>query len=144
MLSNVLALVSWVWGKKSWLVAGLAALLLASMAWAYVQGLRLDAVRAELSAEQSAHSLTRAALDLSLHQTEELRIALAYAHNSTAAVQGSLRDALAREAEAVSAAAARKQILDQVRTRVRTETERMEVVDDATRDAVAARLNQPL
>ena len=144
MGTSILTVLAGLWDKKNWILAGLAVALLASLAWGYAQDLRLDAVRAELFAEQSAHSVTRAALDLSLRETAELRIALAYAHNSTAAVQGSLRDALAREAEAMSAAVARKQILDQVRTRTRTEAEKQEVVDDDTRHRVADRINRPL
>jgi uncharacterized protein YnzC (UPF0291/DUF896 family) len=52
--------------------------------------------------------------------------------------------ALSREAEAASAAAARKQIMNQMRRRIRTDAEKLEVVDDATRSAVADRLNRPL
>jgi predicted nucleic acid-binding Zn-ribbon protein len=136
-------------GQRSWIpLAVMTALLLAACAWIYVQDLRMDAIRADsarqIQAEQAAHSATRSELTQARADIVRLQVALDAAHNSTDAVQNSLRDALAREAEAISAAVARKQILDQMRTRTRTEPETLEVVDDATRAAVAARLNRPL
>jgi len=143
------ALMSLFTGQRSWIpLAVMTALLLAACAWIYVQDLRMDAIRADsarqIQAEQAAHSATRSELTQARADIVRLQVALDAAHNSTDAVQNSLRDALAREAEAISAAVARKQILDQMRTRTRTEPETLEVVDDATRAAVAARLNRPL
>jgi hypothetical protein len=143
------ALMSLLTGQRSWIsLAVMAALLLAACAWIYVQDLRLDAVRADsvrqIQAEQAAHNATRVELAHARADIVRLLSALDAAHTSTGAVQESLRDALAREAEAVSAAVARKQILDQMRTRVRPDEEKLEVIDDATRTAVAARLNRPL
>lgn len=142
------ALSAWSWLKGSWLPLILTALLLAACAWAHVQGLRLDAVQAkaaqEVTAEQAAHNATRAELATARQEIDALQLALAFAQKSTAAVQTSLRDALDREAEAVSAAAARKQILDSMRTRTRTEAETLEVIDDDTRHRVADRINRPL
>lgn len=133
---------------SKWTLAAALALLLALGAALYVQGLRLSAAKADaarqVQAEQAAHAATRSALAEATADVARLLAALDAAQRSTGAVQESLRDALAREADAVSAAAARKQILDQMRTRVWTEAEKLEVVDDATRDAVAARLNRPL
>jgi uncharacterized protein YnzC (UPF0291/DUF896 family) len=136
-------------GQRSWIpLAAMTVLLLAACAGICVQGLRLDAVKADaarqVQAEQIAHNATRGQLAAAGHEIVRLRSLLELARNATVTVQDSLRDALQREAEAVSTAAARKQILDQMRTRVRTEAEKLEVVDDATRDAVAARLNRPL
>lgn len=129
-------------------LAVMAALLVAAIGCIYVQNLSLDAAQAaaakQIQAERAAHDETRLRLVAADHEIVRLESALELAQNSTATVQDSLRDALQRESEAVSAAAARKLILDQMRARVRTEAERMEVVDDATRDAVAARLNRPL
>ena len=143
------ALASLLTGQRSWIpLAAMASLLLAACAWIYVQGLRLDAVRADsarqIKAEQAAHDATRWELTQARADIARLQVALDAARNSTDAVQDSLRDALEREAEAMTAAAARKQIIDQMRTRTRTEPETLEVVDDATRAAVAARLNRPL
>lgn len=136
-------------GQRSWIpLAAMAAMLLATCAGVYVQGLRLDAVRADaarqIQAEQVTHDATRARLAAATQEIVQLTAALEISLNATAALQDSLRDALGREAEAVSAAVARKAILDQIRTRARTEAETMEVVDDATRAAVTARLNRPL
>jgi len=146
MICSALKLIT---GQRSWIpLAAMTAMLLAACAWAYTQGLRLDAAQADaarqIQAEQVAHVATRGRLAAARNEIAQLQSSLALARNATATVQDSLRDALQRESEAVSAAAARKLILDQMRTRVRTEAERMEVVDDATRDAVAARLNRPL
>lgn len=148
MVSNVLTVLSWLWGKKTWLVAGLSALLLASIAWSYVQGLRLDTVRATakstILAEQTEHNATRAKLHAAGLEIVRLHAALDAAQNSTSAVQESLRQALAREEAAAGAAAARQRIMVTAKPRPRTEPEKTEVVDDATRAAVAARLNRPL
>lgn len=143
------ALLSLLTGQRSWIpLAAMTALLLAACAWAHVQGLRLDAVRADaarqVQTEQVAHNATRGQLAAAGHEIVRLRSLLELARNATVTVQGSLRDALQREAEAVSAATARKQILDQMRTRVRTEAEKLEVVDDDTRRRVADRINRPL
>ena len=123
----------------------LCVLCLLFIAWQHsAHTMRLSAARADHRAEQAAHNATRSELAQAQADIARLQAALDAARNSTNAVQDSLRDALAREAEAISAAVARKQILDQMRTRVRTEPETLEVVDDATRAAVAARLNRPL
>lgn len=123
----------------------LCVLCLLFIAWQHsVHTLRLSAARAELNAEQAAHDVTRSAIDQALADIARLQATLDAAHNSTSALQDSLRDALAREADAVTAAAARKQILDQMRTRTRTEPETLEVIDDDTRRAVTDRLNRPL
>lgn len=126
----------------------MAALLLASAGWIYTQGLRLDAARADaarqIQAERVAHDETKLRLAAAGHEIVRLESVLALSRTSTAAVQESLRQALGREAEAAGAAAARKRILDQVRTRARAEAETTEVVDDATRTAVVGRINRPL
>lgn len=146
MIKTLLSLLT---GQRSWIpLAAMTALLLAACAWAHVQGLRLDAARADaarqVQTEQVAHNATRGQLAAAGHEIVRLRSLLELARNATVIVQGSLRDALQREAEAVSAATARKQILDQMRTRVRTEAEKLEVVDDDTRRRVADRINRPL
>ena len=136
-------------GQRSWIpLAVMAALLLAALGWIYVQDLRLDAARADaarqIQAERVAHDETRLQLAAAGHEIVRLESALEMARNSTAALQDSLRQALGREAEAAGAAAARKRILDQMRTRPRAEAETTEVIDDATRAAVVGRINRPL
>lgn len=148
MWSSLAALLKKLIGGFDWVYLVLLAGLLAAATLAHVRGLRLDAVQAECArrilAEQVAHNATRTNLGLALTASAQLQAALDSARNATGAVQDSLRDALAREAEAVSAAAARKRIMDQMRTQARPAAEAMEVVDDATRNAVAVRLNRPL
>lgn len=147
MGTSILTALAGLWGKKTWILAGLAVTLLAALAWGYMQGLRLDATRSkltlQLTEEQAAHNATRHELSRAHQKITVLGVALEHAQNATAAVQDSLRLALVREADAASAAAARKQIMNQMRRRVRTDAEKSEVVDDATRDAVADRLNRP-
>lgn len=148
MVSKILTVLSWVWGKKSWLVAGLGTLLLAAAAWIYVQSLRLSAVRAnassQIQAEQVAHNATRDQLHAAGIEIVRLRSALDASKNSTSALQVSLRQALDRESKASSAAAARKRIMANATTRPRVDAENTEVIDEATRAAVADRLNRPL
>lgn len=149
MFSNALKFIT---GQRPWVPLAAMALLVcvcATLAW--FQGLRLDAARAEihsaqadLRAEQAAHNATAAALTQAQADIAALHVALAASENATAAVQGSLTAALSREAQALRDSAARKQILDALRTRPRTETEKQEVVDDETRRAAADRLNRPL
>ena len=111
---------------------------------AQIQSLRLGAEQALLSAEAAAHNATRAELTQARADIRALSEALGASEQAAAAIQSSLRDALDREAEAAGAAAARRKILVAIRTRPRTETERQEAVDDATRAAVAARINRAL
>jgi chromosome segregation ATPase len=145
LLNNVLRFV----GAKNFLPL-LGAMVLAACAWAYVQGLRLDAARAdaarEIQACQVAHNATRAELAGARSDIVRLEVTLALARNATGFVQDSLRQAQAREAEAAGAAVARKRILDAMRTEVRAKdfSPLREVIDDATRTAVADRLNRPL
>lgn len=147
MLSKALTLASWIWGKKSWLVAGLTALLLASLAWAHVRGLRLDAVRAdaarEIQAEQAAHNATRAELVTALAEAARWADVAKLAQAATASVRATAQAALAREGQARADSQARKQILSVAKPRIRVATETMEVVDDATRQRAADRLNRP-
>lgn len=135
-------------GKTAWVPYALCVLcLLCALFLAYqanTQALRLTAAHAELSAQQSAHNATRAALTQAQADIAALHAALAASENATAAVQRSLGAALSREAQALRDSAARKQILDAMRTRTRTTAETLEVIDHDTRRAVADRLNRPL
>lgn len=116
--------------------------------WIYVLTLRLDAARSDsarqIQACQVAHNATLAELAGARSDVARLEVMLAWSRNATGFVQDSLRAAQAREVEAAGAAVARKRILDAIRLTARAGNETMEVVDDATRDAVAARLNRPL
>jgi hypothetical protein len=147
MWSKALTLLSWAWGKKTWLVAGLSAALLASFAWAYVQGLRLDAVRAEaqreIHAERAAHNATRAELAAARAETARWADVAALARAATMSVRATAQAALDREAQAQADRQARKHILSVAKPRIRTAVEAVEVVDNATRHRAAARLNRP-
>lgn len=147
MFSKALTMASWIWGKKTWLVAGLTALLLASLAWGHVQGLRLDAVRAiaarEILAEQTAHKSTRYELANARAEAARWADVANLARAATASVRATAQAALARENQARADSQVRKQILSVAKPRIRTATEIMEVVDDATRQRAADRLNRP-
>jgi hypothetical protein len=147
MWSKALTLLSWAWGKKTWLVAGLAAALLASFAWAYVQGLRLDAVRAEslrqIHAEQVAHNSTRAELAAALAEAARWADVATLARAATTSMRATAQAALDREVQAQVDSRARKQILSVAKPRIRTDVETVEVVDNATRHRAADRLNRP-
>lgn len=129
---------AWLW---------VAVLLLGAGAALYVQDLRHDvevsALGQELAAHEAQHAATRSELAESRREAAGLRAALDQARNATEALQGNVRAALVREAQARADAEARKAIISAMRTRERTEAEAREVVDDATRHSAAARLNRP-
>ena len=123
-------------GSKSWpFLALLGTLLVAALAVIF-------ALNVELDAEQAAHNATRERLSYCQLDAAFTREALSQAKNATAALQDSLHAAQAREVKARADASARKQILSGSKPRPRTEVERQEVVDDATRNAAADRLNR--
>lgn len=147
MLGSVLRFVGSVGAKNfsplrwvPWVLCVLC--ILFALVWSRVQHMRLDAARAELSAEQSAHAATSAELAESRREATGLRLALDQARNATEALQDNLRAALAREVQARSDAQTRKKIMQAMRTRERTGAEALEVMDDQTRAVVAARLNR--
>lgn len=145
MLSSVFGIIRGLMGSN-WVTEALVVALAVAALTALVWARREQDQRAELSykllAEQSRHSVTRTELAAARVEAAALRAILERAEQAQAALQGSLAAALERERQAASAAAARKEILDNIRTRPRPSTE--EVVDDATRHAVADRLNRPL
>lgn len=145
MWSNVFGIIRGLMGSN-WVTVALVVALAVAALTALVWARREQDQRAELSykllAEQSRHSVTRTELAAARVEAAALRAILERAEQAQAALQGSLAAALERERQAASAAAARKEILDNIRTRPRPSTE--EVVDDATRHAVADRLNRPL
>ncbi|MBU4526558.1 MAG: hypothetical protein KUA37_01995 [Desulfomicrobium sp.] len=131
--------------RLSWAPWALLALcILVFTLYGQVQSLRLAAARSAFHAEAAAHNATRTVLARTQADIGALSVALAASERATASVQGSLKQALAREAEAADAATARKRILDAMHSRPRTETEKQEVVDDETRRAAAARINRTL
>ncbi|MGE4440172.1 MAG: hypothetical protein AB7D27_01635 [Desulfomicrobium sp.] len=144
MLGSLLPLAGRVLGSK-WL--WVAVLLLGLVAALYIQDLRHDvkvsALGGELAAQEAQHAATRSELAESRREAAGLRVALDQARNATEALQGNVRAALVREAQARADAEARKAIISAMRTRERTEAEAKEVVDDATRHSAATRLNRP-
>ena len=145
MWSSVLGIIRSLMGSN-WMTVALVVALAVAALTALVWARREQDQRAELSykllAEQSRHSVTRTELAAARVEAAALRAILERAEKAQAALQGSLAAALERERQASSAAAARKEILDNIRTRPRPSTE--EVVDDETRHAVADRLNRDL
>lgn len=145
MLSSVVGIIRGLMGSN-WMTVALVVALTVAAITALVWARREQIQRAELSyqllAEQSRHSVTRTELAAARAEAAALRAILERAEKAQAALQGSLAAALERERQASSAAAARKEILDNIRTRPRPSTE--EVVDDATRGRVVDRLNRSL
>lgn len=99
---------------------------------------------AALALERAEHAATR--LEYSRAVEEGLRWVEAYngSNIKLKALQGQSAACLEREWEAWGDAAARAAIMHNVQTRVRSEAEKMEVADDATRKAAMDRLNRPL
>lgn len=106
-------------------------------------GVRCALVQAELRTEQATHATTREQLAAAV--TEGNRwAAVARQANATADAQAEYTAAcIEREQKTATDAAARAAILSTVKPRPRTDAERQEVVDDATRMAAADHLNRP-
>jgi hypothetical protein len=120
MIGSALKLIT---GQRSWIpLAAMTALMLAACAWAYTQGCASMRLGPMPPTNPGRAGGPRRHARTTSHGPERDRArqsALELARNATATMQDSLRDALAREAEAVSAAVARKRILDDMRTRIR-------------------------
>ena len=104
-----------------------------------------------LTAERLAHNATRTELARVTDQRDQAIIlamrwkdATALCQRSATALQGQVQAAQTREAEAVRSASQRKAILSCAKPRPVTESEIMEVVDNATRERVCDYLNRPL
>lgn len=104
----------------------------------------LQAAEDALLVERTAHNATRILLTEALRNLDIAREALAKEQKAAESIRGSLRDALKREAEAVSMARSRKQILDAVRTVPRKPAEAHNVIDTNSRISVADWLNRGL
>ena len=140
MWSKVISLLG---GNKAWLVASLGTALLASLAWGYVQGTRLDAERS--SHETTTLKLEQVQAELGRSVAEAARWAdvAALAQAVTTSMKATAQAAIEREARARVDASERQHILSKASPRQRTATETKEVVDDDTRHRAAARLNRP-
>lgn len=114
----------------------------AGLLWAQGQQVRIARLRQDLMTEYAAHKATSAELAAAKKEIAALTALLDRERSGQSALRESLVAALERESLAVSQAAARKKILDGIRTMQRPEN--AEVVDDATRAAVADRLNRAL
>lgn len=134
MLKTIL---SFLWSERGrlWMLL-LGILLLALTARCYT-------LRTTLAAERAAHNATKHALGNAVAEGNRWA-AVARQTNATAdALADYAAACLKREADAATAATGRTAILSTVQPRQRTEAERQEVVDDASRMAAAARLNRP-
>ena len=142
MLSSVVGIIRGLMGSNWITVALVAFAAMIALLWARREQIQKAELSYQLLAEESRHSVTRTELAAARVEAAALRAILERVEQAQAALQGSLAAALERERQASSAAAARKEILDNIWTRPRPSTE--EVVDDQTRHAVAARLNRDL
>lgn len=142
MLSSVVGIIRGLMGSNWITVALVAFAAMIALLWARREQIQKAELSYQLLAEESRHSVTRTELAAARAEAAALRAMLGRAEQAQAALQGSLSAALERERQASSAAAARKEILDNIRTRPRPSTE--EVVDDATRGRVVDRLNRSL
>lgn len=142
MLSSVVGIIRGLMGSNWITVALVAFAAMIALLWARREQIQKAELSYQLLAEESRHSVTRTELAAARAEAAALRAMLGRAEQAQAALQGSLSAALERERQASSAAAARKEILDNIWTRPRPSTE--EVVDDATRGRVVDRLNRDL
>lgn len=142
MLSSVVGIIRGLMGSNWITVALVAFAAMIALLWARREQIQKAELSYQLLAEESRHSVTRTELAAARVEAAALRAILERVEQAQAALQSSLAAALERERQASSAAAARKEILDNIRTRPRPSTE--EVVDDATRGRVVDRLNRDL
>ncbi|WP_035066684.1 hypothetical protein [Nitratidesulfovibrio termitidis] len=120
----------------------LLALVIALAAWVVWLKFDLADARNTLTGEQAAHNATMHALLDALHEGDAWEVVARQA-NATAKAQSEYAAAcLEREADAATAATERAAILATAKPRPRTDAERLEVIDDASRMAAAARLNR--
>lgn len=117
--------------------------------WAYVFGVLLILVSAwrgvtaaQLKMEKAEHETTKAILEASFVREKAWGVAYQKALESSVAQQDNAQACLDREAQARTDVTEREAILGQAMPRPRSQTEK--VVDDATRNAVASRLNRAL
>lgn len=115
------------------LLATIAALLISTV---YLSG-KLDVERAE-------HATTRLQRDNAVAEGLRWKTVADAAEPKITALQDTVRECLAREAQAPKDAADRAAIINAAVPRERTAEERKGVVDDATRRKAVDRLNRPL
>lgn len=125
------------------LLALLAAHLIAMLIWVMRLESRIADTQYQHELETAAHNATKAELMLARRDLATLRVALEQSRQGQGALRMQVVAAHESAAEAVNAAQTRKRILDAVKPTVRP-VRPGEVVDDATRHAVADRLNRPL
>lgn len=125
------------------LLALLAAHLIAMLIWVMRLESRIADAQYQHELEAAAHNATKAELVLARRDLATLKAALEQSRQGCEALRMQVVAAHESAAEAVNAAQARKRILDAVKPIVRP-VRPGEVVDDATRHAVADRLNRPL
>lgn len=143
------SLISWISAKPDHKVALMAAALAGVVfcglaGWLVWQGFEVRELRSGLALERAAHVTTAKERDAAI--TEGLRWAALHgdALAKVAALQGQVTAAQRREAQAQQDAAERQRIMDAAQPRPRTEAEKQQGVDDATRKKAAARLNRAL
>jgi len=98
---------------------------------------KIDRLEGSLELEQAAHKAT-------IQERDQWKLAAETAELDAQAQAENTRRCLAREAQAAQSAQERQAIMRQVAPRPRTDSEKRQVVDDETRNRVAARLNRPL
>lgn len=124
--------------KTQYIAVALVALVVVLLLW------RIDNLGGKLDREKDAHNRTKSELAIAIEKGLGWKLAYETALNDAANQAKATQACLDREAEAIQAQGERKAILQAAQPRQRTEQEKTEVVDDATRNRFADRLNRPL
>lgn len=98
----------------------------------------------KLDTERAGHEATREKLATAVREGNRWKAIADAAEPKITALQGSLKECLAREAQATADAVDRMAIMEAAEPRGRTPVENKGVVDDATRKKAVDRLNRPL
>lgn len=119
-------------------IAGIAlALALGLALW------RVDHLKGELRAEQIAHKATHDALQQEVEKGLGWKTAYGEALEAAKIHRDATQECIKRAAEAETARKEREAVLQAAQPHPRTDVEKQQVVNDATRNRAADRLNRP-
>lgn len=105
---------------------------------------RIDSLQNKITLEKNAHAITKNALIREQEMSKAWELSYEEAYNNAKTHRQATQACLEREVEARTAEQERESILQTTQERSRTNEERQQVIDDATRIRSINRLNRPL
>ena len=125
---------------REWTIVGLAGL---SAALLVAGGIRVENLSGALALEENRHAATKEALAREVEKGAGWKAAYEKALMAADAHRAATQACLDREVETRKAVEERAEILQAAQPRPRTDAEKRQVVDDATRARAVDRLNRP-